>query len=86
MEDFTSKPFKDLVARFEKNIRFGSHSVRAEVSRSQAEKELRRRGSEALPFIETHMTALNASQDVDPLDERVLEAWGTLFEWMKVSS
>jgi len=73
----------DLLARFENDIRFGCHSVRAEASRSAAGKALQRHRVEAMSLVDRRMIAMNASQVVDPVEEGVLDGLGMLFEWMR---
>jgi len=63
--DLSGASVADLIARFENDVRFGCHSVRAEVSRSLAGQELERRGGEIVQALEDRLKVAPAKNDVD---------------------
>ena len=75
-----------LLERFGKDIRFNCHSTRAKVSRSEASKELQRRGSEAISAIEDRLKSLTEMPGKTPLDQEVIDGWNLLLAWMHKTS
>ena len=63
--DLSAMSVADLIARFEKDIRFGCHSTRAEASRSLAGQELERRGEETIQAIQNRLKVIQTNNDVD---------------------
>ena len=81
-QDLKTMSVADLLARLERNIRYGCHSTRAEAGRSFAGKELRNRGKEAAKTIADRLLALNAQESQDPIDARVRDGLVLVLCWM----
>lgn len=76
----------DLMERFEKDIRFGCHSTRAEASRSLAGKELEKRaktsGKEVALALTSRLNELT-SQSLDDVEKSVRNGIDMLLTWIK---
>ena len=77
-KDVTDMTIPELFDRFEKDILFDCHSLRAKASRSEAGKEIERRKEETIPAIQNHLASKSGSQN-----EEVLKAWDMILHWMR---
>jgi hypothetical protein len=78
MKEPSEMSLLELFDRFEKDIRYGCHSLRAEVSRSQAGMEIQKRSATSLPEIEAYAKAKSGLPD-----DRVLLGWAMLLRWIR---
>jgi len=79
-ENLAVLPIPDLIERFEKDIRFGCHSILTEISRSQAGKELERRSKEeVIPVLHSRWKELGEST-LDGVEKRVHSGIATLMQ------
>lgn len=71
----------ELINRFERNVLFDAHGTRTKVRRSDARKELTRRGVDVLTEIVEHL------RTSPPDDRRFLRtAWGMFFVWVQTEN
>lgn len=71
-QSITDLTTEELIERFENDIIFDAHSYCAKFERSQAQKELRRRGRQALGDILNHLKLIL------PISGDIQTAWGHL--------
>lgn len=64
-----------LIEDFERDVRIGMHSMRAEVSRSPAGQEIQRRGEKVLPYIAVHLSVVHSGKIVG---NDIQNSWGLL--------
>ena len=70
----------ELFERYEKDILYDCHSLRARISRSGARKEIVRRKEELFPLVQQHVAEKKGSQD-----NEVLKAWAVVLSEMETT-
>lgn len=73
----TELQLSELIEDFERDMRIGCHSRRAETSRSPAGQEIRRRGRDILPELATHLKATCAGSE----HQQLRLAWAQLIAY-----
>lgn len=76
--------FPELIKRFESDIVYDVHSLRAKFERSYAQKMLFSKGREALGPIIKHLQAEKPATDIEAIQEEVFIAWGQLLNRIEI--
>jgi|ERR1035437_433157 hypothetical protein len=71
-----------LFERFEEDIEFDCHSLRAKVSRSEAGKQIIVLGPRALKELASHLKGWRSPSQIHAISEEIKNGWGILLSWM----